>query len=87
MVDIHADRVHRPKPKGGIKKAFDFPLTKMLREIINEALAAKALVNPSSEYLFSAEGTHGHFVGICHNAPLGVSPHCIRRTFASACIA
>jgi integrase len=48
VVDIHADRIHRPSPKGGSAKAFDFPI---------------------------------------NVRPFGVSPHALRRTFASACIA
>jgi integrase len=85
--DIREDRVHRPCPKGGTKRAFDVAMTPQLRAIIDEAKAAQTLLHPWSEYLFPANGKTGHFCGQWHDQPLGVSPHCLRRTYASACIA
>jgi integrase len=87
LVDIHEDRVHRPNPKGGAKKAFDVPITVQLSEVLDEALAARAIIAPQSEYLFPANGKTGHFCGQWHDQPMGVSPHALRRTYASACIA
>jgi integrase len=79
--------MHRGNPKGGPKRAFDVPMTAALREIVTEALEAKTLLDPSSPYLFPAVGKTGHYRGQFHDQPLGVSPHAIRRTYASACIA
>jgi integrase len=84
--DIHADRIHRPNPKGGARRAFDAPMTPQLRKIVDEALAARAMVAPQSEYLFPAHGKTGHFCGVWHSQAL-VNCHALRRTYASACIA
>jgi integrase len=42
LADIHEDRLHRPNPKGGAKRAFDVPVTTKLRAIIDEAKVARA---------------------------------------------
>jgi integrase len=81
--DIHEDHMWRGNPKGGPKRAFQLPLTNTLREIVAEALAARAVIAPHSPYLFPANGRHGHFCGQWHDQPNGVSPHAIRRTYAS----
>jgi integrase len=86
LADIHEDCVHRPCPKGGTKRAFDVAMTPQLRTIIDEAKTARIL-HPRSEYLFPANGKVGHFRGQWHDQPLDISPHALRRTYASACIA
>lgn len=61
LADIHEDRVHRPSPKGGTKRAFDVPMTPQLSAIIDDAKAARVMLHPRSEYLFPANSKHGHF--------------------------
>jgi integrase len=86
--DIHADRIHRPCPKGGPRKNFDVPRTPALNRILAEALQAREMLNPRSEYLFPASVGHGHFSGIWHSqvevGGMIVTPHVLRRTYISA---
>lgn len=85
--DIRANCIWRPSPKGGSSKAFSCPITIQLRQIIEEALAARALLKPNSIWLFPAAKGDGHLSGIGYTQVLNVSPHCLRRTWASAALA
>lgn len=88
LEDIHENFIVRGNPKGGSKKAFQCPLTPQLRAIVDEALAAKALMHPRSEYLFPSTGELGFMRGMWHSqvnvAGILVSPHVLRRTYISA---
>jgi integrase len=88
LEDIHDNFVFRPSPKGGAKKAFQCPITPQLRVIIHEALRARELVHPRSEFLFPAHGKAGHIRGQWHDQQvvggMSAAPHVLRRTYISA---
>ena len=89
LEDIHDDFVFRPLPKGGSRKAFQCPITPQLRAIIDEASAARELLQPHSPYLFPAISRTGHLsAGLFHSQlrvrGVAVSPHVLRRTYISA---
>lgn len=88
LADIHPTFIFRGNPKGGPKKAFQCPRTPALDLILAEALQARELINPRSEYLFPASVGHGHFRGHWHDqvevGGMLVTPHVLRRTYISS---
>lgn len=83
--DVREGHVHRPNPKGGRIRAFDMPLTGELRGLLDEARSAGETLYPGSPWVFPAEGKHGHMIAACEKSFPGVTPHDLRRTYATAC--
>lgn len=84
LSDIREEVLHRPKPKGS--RAFDFPISRQLRAIIDRAIEAKAMISPESDWLFPATRGDGPYTGANVDAVRGVGCHALRRSFASFCI-
>lgn len=84
--EINDTRIHRPSPKGGRLKAFDLPLSDQLRNILKEARAAHRMLYPKSPYVFPAESSSGHIETLREKTIPHVSPHMLRRSFATACV-
>jgi len=84
--DVHDDHIHRPCPKGGKDRAFDLPLSPQLEEILREARDARDKLHPNSPYVFPAHSKSGHIETTAEKSIPGISPHMLRRTFATACI-
>ena len=84
--DVHADVLHRPNPKGGRTRAFDLPLSRQLRMILDEARAAAKQLDPTSPWVFPSDSACGHVLNMRElKAFPGVWPHDLRRTYATAC--
>jgi len=84
--DIHDDILHRPNPKGGRTKAFNLPITRQLRSILEEVRQSSGLLFPGSPWVFPAESKQGHVLNMREKTAFPkVSPHDIRRTYATAC--
>ena len=88
LEDIHDTYILRKSPKGGPKKSFQCPMTLQLQMIVEEALAARAMMHPHSPFLFPANGEAGHMRGMWHSqvemGGMTVTPHVLRRTYISA---
>jgi len=89
LEDIHPTHIVRPKRKGGEAKAFCCPLTPQLRAIVDEALAAREMLHPTSPFLFPAQSATGHLSAGTYHCQVNVrgmlvSPHVLRRTYISA---
>lgn len=83
--DVREGHIHRPNPKGGRIRAFDMPLTDQLRKLLEEARTAGEALYPGSPWVFPAEGKRGHMIAACEKSFPGVTPHDLRRTYATAC--
>lgn len=84
--EIGETSIHRPNPKGGRLKAFDLPLSSKLAEILRDAREAHSLLFPMSPYVFPANSASGHVETLKEKTIPHVSPHMLRRTFATACM-
>lgn len=84
--DIQDSWLNRPKPKGGEDFAFDLPLSQTLQEIISEARAVRNVVFPDSPYVFPANSASGHLSAPKEKTFLDITPHMLRRSFATACV-
>lgn len=84
--DIHSDWLHRPNPKGGEDFAFDLPLSQSLQEIILEARKVRDVMFPDSPYVFPANSASGHLSAPKEKTFLDITPHMLRRSFATACV-
>lgn len=84
--DIHDDFLHRPNPKGGRTKAFNLPITRQLRTILEEVRQSSGLLFPGSQWVFPAQSKQGHVYNMREKTAFpDVWPHDIRRTYATAC--
>lgn len=63
-IDFRCRLLHIPKPKGGVKKAFDIPLSRpMIRCILRAIRAGRILHADHAEFwLFPAESGSGHLI-------------------------
>lgn len=84
--EIGKASIHRPNPKGGRLKAFDLPLSSKLLEILRDAREAHQLLFPTSPYVFPANSASGHIETLREKTIPHITPHMLRRTFATACI-
>lgn len=84
--EISHSGIHRPNPKGGRTRAFTVPITNQLRLLLDEARAAGATLYPSSDWVFPADSAAGHIIQTCEKAFPTITPHDLRRTYATACI-
>lgn len=84
--DIEGDWLHRPCPKGGEDFAFDLPLSQKLHEIIRESRRVRDVMFPNSPYVFPANSASGHLSAPKEKAFLEITPHMLRRSFATACV-
>ncbi|HCR66529.1 tyrosine-type recombinase/integrase [Oceanicaulis sp. UBA2681] len=85
--EVFEDRVHRPNPKGGRNKAFDLPLSSQLKAILADAREAHTVFMPNSPFVFpAARSVDGHIERTSEKTIPGVTPHVLRRTFATACV-
>lgn len=84
--EIGKTSIHRPNPKGGRLKAFDLPLSSKLSEILSDAREARQLLFPTSPYVFPANSASGHVETLKEKTIPHISPHMLRRTFATACV-
>ena len=58
------DRAQLPKPKGGVKKAFDIPLSRPMIRCILRAMRAGRVLSPDQAefWLFPADSDSGHLI-------------------------
>jgi len=63
-IDFRSRLLHIPKPKGGVKKAFDIPLSRpMIRCILRSIRAGRILYPDQAEFwLFPADSDSGHLI-------------------------
>lgn len=63
-IDLRRRLMHIPKPKGGVKKAFDIPLSRpMIRCIIRAMRIGRTLYPDQAEFwLFPADSDSGHLI-------------------------
>lgn len=63
-IDFRNRLLHIPKPKGGVKKAFDIPLSRpMIRCILRSIRAGRILYPDQAEFwLFPADSDSGHLI-------------------------
>lgn len=63
-IDFRSRLLHIPKPKGGVKKAFDIPLSRpMIRCILRAIRAGRILFPDQAEFwLFPADSDSGHLI-------------------------
>lgn len=63
-IDFRSRLLHIPKPKGGVKKAFDIPLSRpMIRCILRAMRAGRILFPDQAEFwLFPADSDSGHLI-------------------------
>lgn len=63
-IDFRSRLLHIPKPKGGVKKAFDIPLSRpMIRCILRAMRAGRTLFPDQAEFwLFPADSDSGHLI-------------------------
>lgn len=85
-VEVSPTGIHRPNPKGGITRAFTVPMTRQLQGILDDARAAGAVLHPGSEWVFPASSASGHLAHLVEKAFPKITPHDLRRTYATACI-
>lgn len=85
--DVHADRIHRPNPKGGRIKAFDVPITTQVAAILAEAKKAAEVEFSGSPFVFPSASKKGHVANPRENRYIPeCSPHDVRRTYATSCV-
>lgn len=84
--EINGMFLHRPNPKGGSDFAFDLPLSLRLVEIIDKARVARDRDFSDSPYVFPANSASGHLSSTKEKSFNDVTPHMLRRTFATACV-
>lgn len=63
-IDFRSRLLHIPKPKGGVKKAFDIPLSQPMIRCILRAMRAGRILNPDQAefWLFPADSDSGHLI-------------------------
>jgi integrase len=63
-IDFRSRLLHIPKPKGGVKKAFDIPLSRPMILCILRAMRAGRVLSPDQAefWLFPAESDSGHLI-------------------------
>lgn len=63
-IDLRRRLIHIPKPKGGVKKAFDIPLSRaMIRCIVRAMRIGRTLYPDQAEFwLFPADSDSGHLI-------------------------
>lgn len=84
--DLRGGVLHRPSPKGGRSRAYDLPVTRQVREILDEAREAAERLRPGSPWAFPANSACGHVLNMRERVAFpGVWPHDLRRTYATAC--
>lgn len=85
-VRLEAGFILVPRPKGGPSRAFQLPLSTILKRLVAARLASNDERYPGSPWLFpSAWSASGHLEG-CHVSSLP-SPHVHRHSYASAAAA
>lgn len=84
--DVSDNGIHRPNPKGGRTRAFTVPMTRQLLMILDEARDAAATLYQGSEWVFPANSASGHIAQASEKAFPKITPHDLRRTYATACI-
>lgn len=83
--NIQGNWLHRQCPKGGEDYAFDLPLSQKLQEILIEARVCDVMF-PDSPYVFPANSASGHLSAPKEKKFFEITPHMLRRTFATACV-
>ena len=63
-IDLRSRLLHIPKPKGGVKKAFDIPLSRPMIRCILQAIRAGRILYPDQAefWLFPADSDSGHLI-------------------------
>ena len=63
-IDFRSRLLHIPKPKGGVKKAFDIPLSRPMIRCILRAMRAGRVLSPDQAefWLFPADSDSGHLI-------------------------
>lgn len=84
--EIDSNCIHRPSPKGGADHAFDLPLSPQLEVILSELRKLHSVLFPNSPYIFPANSSCGYITAPREKSFLDVTPHVLRRKFATACI-
>ena len=84
--EVGQHSVLRPAPKGGAEKAFYLPLSHDLRTILNEMKKIQEILYPDNPFVFPGNCSSGRMSNVKDPSLKGVSPHMLRRTFASACL-
>lgn len=84
--EVSETGIHRPNPKGGRTRAFTVPMTKQLAAILADAKAAGAVIKAGSEWVFPASSASGHIAHAAEKEFPSITPHDLRRTYATACI-
>lgn len=84
--DVAGNWIHRPTPKGSTAYAFDLPMSPQLKCIVDEARRVHDVLFPDSPYVFAAHSASGFISAPREKSFREISPHMLRRTFATACI-
>lgn len=63
-IDFRGRLLHIPKPKGGVKKAFDIPLSRLMIRCIVRTIRAGCILYPDQAafWLFPADSNSGHLI-------------------------
>ena len=85
LADLADHKLHRPLPKGGAAKAFDLPLSRQAIQILKDAHSLSRKAHPESPYAFASASKSGHIANMREDS-FPVTPHVLRRTYATACI-
>lgn len=84
--EVSESGIDRPNPKGGRTRAFTVPMTRQLEALLYEARNAAATLYAGSEWVFPADSASGHIAQASEKAFPKITPHDLRRTYATACI-
>ena len=82
-LDLTAGSLHVPKPKGGVSRAFDLPLSGPLVDLLSHRLAENPQLHRKSLWLFPADSKSGHVAEVAQHELNGLTGHALRHTYAT----
>ena len=85
-IDFEAGTLYRPKPKGGVDRAFTVPLAALVLEILRQRRHDGRTDGGWAFPTRRRDGSITHLQEPTERHPVLVSPHRLRDTFATACL-
>ena len=82
-VSDDGDAINVPKPKGGVARAFDLPLSTALQDLVTHRKAENAEVYRKSPWLFPSTGRTGRVAEVQQSELGDLVGHALRHTYAT----
>lgn len=85
-LNLEAKRLHVPKPKGGVNRSFDLPLSPALVDLLDHRLSESPRLHRKTPWLFPADSKSGHVAEVAQHELGGLTGHALRHCFSTLAV-